>query len=164
MKTIGIALCATLFVAAAAIQDPQFDNSKLQPFIGEWTGTATMAEESPSPSTIKGTKVLADRWVKLDLKFDTEGHGKIEATAMLTTDSNGVVGGYFFASLAAEPLFGKGKFTDKKLTIAATSLDGGESLEFVFDLSVADELKFSLSETEQEKVTVMSGTYKKKKA
>ena len=162
MKTLFLGVVA-LASSWATAQDPEFDNTKLLPLIGDWTGNAALHEEEKGASTIKGTKTIGDRWIQLDLQFDTKEMGKIDARALLTTDSNGAVGGYFFAAMSSQPLFGKGKFEGKKLIITATSMEGGETLEFIFDLSVADELKFSLTETEQEKVTVMHGEYKRKK-
>ena len=167
MKTVILTACAALFALGWATQEPQhpqgdnFDNSKLLPLIGDWEGKAALGPTPESTSSIKGTKALT-RWIKLDLKFTAEGIGPIEAVAYLCSDSEGVVQGHFFASMANEALFGKGKVEGKKLTILANSMKGEDALTFTFDMSVADELKFSAVEGEGEDMR-LTGSYKRKK-
>jgi hypothetical protein len=163
MKTLFLGIVALMSSWAVAQDESKFDNSKLLPLVGDWTGNAAMHEEDKSASTIKGAKILGDRWIRLDMQFETKQMGKIEAQALLTSDEDGVVTGYFFASFAPEPVFGKGKFEGKKLTINATTTGSDEILEFIFDLSAQDAMKFTATEMGDEKVTVMQGEYKKKK-
>lgn len=153
---VACALCATLGFA----QDDSFDNSKLAPLLGDWVGTTQFQDTKATPGTIKGAKVLADRWIKLDLKFELEGIGPVEAAALICSDADGKAEGHFFVSMANKGLFGKGTVTAGKLNVTATSIDGEASMNFEFDMSVKDQLKFSVSEAGQ---TMLSGSYTRKK-
>lgn len=158
---IPIFLAGMLTLGIAQHQEPA-DNSKLQPLIGDWQGKTSFAEQEPTDGTIKGTKVLTGQWIQLDLKFDAGEMGKVEALGLLCTDPDGNVEGHFFASVAHDAVYGKGKVVDKKLTIMATSLDGEAQMKFEFDFSAADTLKMVISDTE-EGMEMISGTYTRKK-
>lgn len=163
MKRVLIpALLAVLVAGASAQGLEQADNSKLQPLIGSWQGKTTFSGLEPADSTIRGSKVLAGQWVQLELKFDAGEIGTIEAIALLCTGEDGNVEGHFFASVAEQALFGKGKVVDKKLTILASSLSGESQMRFEFDFSTADTLKMVVADTENA-ADMLSGTYTRKK-
>lgn len=162
MRTVIFTAAAALFAVSFA-QMPSFDNSKLQPLIGDWEGKAAMNDATPETSTIKGTKMLKDNWIRLDLKFTIEEMGPVEATALIASNEEGVVEGHFFASFAPGALIGKGKVVGKKLVFNVSTMDGEDSMVFEFDMSTADELKFNVSSPDSETHERISGTYKRKK-
>jgi hypothetical protein len=161
MRTAIFTVAAALFALSFA-QQPKFDNSKLQPLIGDWVGTAGMNDSPQEASTMKGSKILKDTWIQVDLRFTIPEMGPIEAVGLLCSNDEGVVEGHFFASFAPDGLYGKGKVVDKKLTLNVTSLAGESNMVFVFDMSKPDELAFSATSTEGRNEAII-GTYKRKK-
>jgi hypothetical protein len=163
MRTVILTACAALFALGFAAQGPEIDNAKLQPLIGDWEGTASLNDSPKTASTVKGAKTLSGNWIKLDLKFTLEEQGPVEAVGYLCSNSDGVVEGHFLASFSPNGLTGKGRVEGKKLTILVQNLSGEESMEFVFDMSVADELKFNVKPTETGSQEHLAGSYKRKK-
>ena len=161
MRAIATIACA-LLASFSLAQDANIDNSKLEPLIGDWVGTTSFQDGEATAGTIKATKTLSGNWIRLELKFDLQGIGPVEAVALLCSDSEGVVEGHFFASMANNALSGKGKVTDKKLKIIAASLDGEGEMHFEFDMSVADALKFTATSGDDQ-ARFLTGDYKKKK-
>src|SRR5687767_2566506 len=161
MRTIALATCA-LLASLALAQEVNIDNSKLEPLLGDWTGTTQFQEGDATPGTIKASKALGGNWIRLDLKFEIGGRGPVEAVAMLCSNSDGTVEGHFFASTAHNALAGKGKITGKKLTIVAHSLDGESTMNFEFDMSVVDELKLKATDGDNNE-HFLAGSYKRKK-
>lgn len=163
MKTVILTTCAALFAFGFAAQGPEVDNSKLQPLIGDWEGTASINESPKTASSITGSKALSSNWIKLDLKFVLEEAGPVEAVGYICSNKEGVVEGHFIASFSPNGLTGKGKVDGKKLTLLVRDLSGEETMEFVFDMTVTDELKFSVKATEGDDPEHMAGSYKRKK-
>ena len=161
MRTIALATC-TLLASLALAQEVNIDNSKLEPLLGDWSGNTQFQEADATPGTIKGTKTLNGSWIRLDLKFELEGIGPVEAVAMLCASADGSVEGHFFASTSSNALAGKGKVTAKKLIIIATSLDRESSMYFEFDMSVVDELKLEATNGGNHE-QFLAGSYKRKK-
>jgi hypothetical protein len=161
MRTTLALLTCALFASTALAQEP-VDNSKLTPLLGDWVGTTKFQEMDAAPSSIKGVKAIGDGWIRLDLKFDVPGMGEVEAVALLSTHSDGSVEGHFFISMAPNALSGKGKITDKKLNLIASSLDGETSMKFEFDMSVADVIKFKAAD-QGSGGEALEGTFTRKK-
>ena len=161
MRTIALATCA-LVASLALAQEVNIDNSKLEPLLGDWTGTTQFQAADATPGAIKASKTLSGNWIRLDLKFEIEGIGPVEAVAMLCSNTDGTVEGHFFASMAHNALVGKGKVTAKKLIIVANSLDGESTMNFEFDMSVVDELKFKATDGENNE-HFLTGSYRRKK-
>jgi hypothetical protein len=161
MRTIAVATCA-LLASLALAQEVNIDNSKLEPLLGDWTGTTQFQTADATPGTIKASKTLSGNWIRLELKFQIEGVGPVEAVAMLCTNANGTVEGHFFASMSHNALVGKGKVTANKLMIVANSLDGESTMNFEFDMSAIDELKFKATDGENNE-HFLAGNYKRKK-
>lgn len=163
MKVSSVLILVGLLSSAAFSQEQKFDNSKLLPLVGEWQGTAAFHDGPQKASSIKGAKMLNDRWIKLDLKLELPEAGPVEATALLNSDTDGNIEAHFFASFDNGGLVGKGKIDGKKLTIEARPMNGEDGIVFVFDMSNPDELKLTCTETTGEHPQVLSGTYKRKK-
>lgn len=160
MKAIVALSALFCLVAGSSAQNQPADNSKIAFLAAEWVGKVAFRDEGESSASITGSNYLRGRFIRLDLKFESERMGKIEGMAMLSTGEDGVIRGYFFISEEPDPLVARGQLKDKKLTFVGTPLEGDGEVQITFTITSPEAFNFEILADGAE---MLRGSFTKKK-